>query len=224
MPLIRVPQPFDDPEWVFELKHDGFRCVAVVEGHSCTLVSRRGHVFRQWPQLAEELAHSVRASRAVLDGEVCCLRPDGRSDFNALLFRREWPYFYAFDLLSLEGRDLRGLPLIERKRQLRRIVPRVAGYRLRFGEFLVARGCDLFRLACGHDAEGIVAKWARGCYHGDGSTTSWFKIKNPSYSQLVDRHELFASRRSGRTRSSGKPYRLDPAAPRAACPSAMIWR
>jgi hypothetical protein len=57
-------------------------------------------------------------SRAVLDGEICCLEPDGRSDFRKLLFRREWPYFYAFDLLAVDGRDLRRLALLERKARL----------------------------------------------------------------------------------------------------------
>jgi ATP-dependent DNA ligase len=95
MPLIRVKQPFDHPDWLFELKHDGFRALAIIEGHGCSLVSRRGYVFKQWPQLVEELAHTVRARHAVLDGEVVVLRRDGSSDFNSLLFRREWPYYYA---------------------------------------------------------------------------------------------------------------------------------
>jgi ATP-dependent DNA ligase len=104
MRLLRVPEPFDHPHFVFEPKIDGFRALAHVEGHRCTLVSRNGHVFKSWPQLAEEIAHAVRALRVVLDGEICCLSPDGCSDFNALLSRREWLHFYAFDILSLEGR------------------------------------------------------------------------------------------------------------------------
>src|SRR5688572_25949493 len=79
------------------LKHDGFRALAIVDGHQCRLVPPRGHVFKQWPQLARELAHTVKAGHAVLDGEVVCLRPDGSSDFTALLFRRDPPYFYGFD-------------------------------------------------------------------------------------------------------------------------------
>ena len=72
--------------------------------------ARNGHVFKSWPQLAEEVAHAVRAQNAVWDGEICCLGPDGRTRFHDLLFRREWPFFYAFDVLSIDGRDLRGLP------------------------------------------------------------------------------------------------------------------
>jgi bifunctional non-homologous end joining protein LigD len=211
-PLIRVAHAFDARDWLFELKHDGFRALAVIEGHRCTLVSRRGHVFRQWPQLAEELAHTVKARHAILDGEVVCLKPDGRSDFHALLFRRDWPYFFAFDVLSLDGRDLRGEPLLSRKRELRRLMPRHES-RLRYVDHIRERGRDLFDLACTHDTEGVVAKWSRGRYCTDGATTSWLKVKNPDYSQAVGRHELFAERRRG-ARSSTNAYRLDPTAAR----------
>jgi hypothetical protein len=70
---------------------------------AATLISRNGHVFKSWPQLAEEIAHSVGAHSAILDGEICCLDADGRSNFKNLLFRREWPFFVAFDLLSVDG-------------------------------------------------------------------------------------------------------------------------
>ena len=69
--------------------------------------------------------------------------------------------FYAFDLLMLNGRDLRGLPLTERKRRLAAIMP-VLECRVRFLDSIAGRGCDLFRAACEHDLEGIVAKWAHG--------------------------------------------------------------
>jgi len=133
--------------------------LALIEGHHCQLVSRRGHTFNQWPQLAEEVAHTVKAQQAILDGEIVCLKPDGRSDFHALPFRRERPFFYAFDLLSVDGRDLRGQSLLRRKRELRRLMPRHES-RLRFVDHLKERGRDLYALACAHDAEGIVAKWA----------------------------------------------------------------
>jgi bifunctional non-homologous end joining protein LigD len=214
-PLIRVPEAFDAREWVFELKHDGFRALAIVEGHRCTLVSRRGHVFAQWPQLSEELAHTVKARHAVLDGEVVCLKRDGASDFHALLFRRDWPYFLAFDILELDGRDLRAEPLLTRKRILKGLMPRHAS-RLRYVDHVRERGRELFDLACAHDAEGVVAKWTRGRYSTDGVTTSWLKIKNADYSQAIGRHELFAERRGGLRSSAPKPYRLDPAATRPA--------
>ena len=89
MPLVPIPAAFDHPDWIFELKHDGFRALAHVDGHHCTFISRTGHVYKQFPMLADELAHSVRAGSCVLDGEIVCLGPDGRSQFNRLLFRRD---------------------------------------------------------------------------------------------------------------------------------------
>ena len=107
MPLIRIAGAFDHPDWLFELKHDGFRALAHVEGHRCTLISRRRHVYTQYPMLLDEIAHSVRAMACVLDGEIVCLAPDGRSLFNRLLLRRDWPHFVAFDVLAIDGEDLR---------------------------------------------------------------------------------------------------------------------
>ena len=103
MPLVRIPEPFDDRDWIFELKLDGFRALAFIEGHQAKLVSRNGHPFKHWPNLCTELAHAVRCRSAILDGEVICLDDDGRPNFHKLLFRREWPSFFAFDLLELDG-------------------------------------------------------------------------------------------------------------------------
>jgi bifunctional non-homologous end joining protein LigD len=213
-PLLRVTEPFDHDDWVFELKHDGFRALAHVDHFTCRLVSRNCHVFKQWPNLCEEVAHSLRVRRAVVDGEVVCLRPDGNSDFNSLLFRREWPYFYAFDLLSVDGQDLRGRPLVERRERLRDLMPwREVQSRLRYVDDVERQGSALYSAVCEVDAEGIVGKWAAGTYRTDGTTTSWAKVKNPNYSQVVGRHELFAQRRSAEGSRRYKPtYRLDGAA------------
>lgn len=121
---------------------DGFRALAHVRGRGCELISRNGHTFRSWPHLAAEVAGSTRCRSAVIDGEVCCAGPDGRPDFYALMSRRREPIFYAFDLLMLNGRDLRGLPLHERKRRLREIMPR-AGSRLLYLDHVAERGRDL---------------------------------------------------------------------------------
>jgi bifunctional non-homologous end joining protein LigD len=197
MPLVRIPEPFDHPDWLFELKHDGFRALAHVEGHHCRLVSRRGHVFKKWDVLCTEISHGIRATTAVLDGEIVCLDADGRTNFYKLLFRRDWPHFFAFDLLALDGEDLTARPLLERKRRLRAVMPRIES-RLVYVDYLKARGRDLYRASCRRDLEGVVAKWAHGRYHLDGVQTSWIKIKNPEYSQMAGRHEVFEQRRDAR--------------------------
>ena len=111
----------------------------VIDGASCRLISRNGHIFSQWPELAGELTRAVRAKPAVLDGEITCVQPDGRSDFHALMFRRERPVFYAFDALSIGDQDLRGLPLLLRKAHLRKVMPSKET-RLRYVDHVEERG------------------------------------------------------------------------------------
>ena len=178
MPLVREPGPFEHPDWLFELKHDGFRALAHVEGHRCTLVSRRRHVYKHYPMLLDEIAHSVRAMSCVLDGEIVCLASDGRSLFNRLLFRRDWPHFVAFDALAIDGEDLRDRPYPRAKASAPRhhaahpVTARLHGscYRPRV---------ELFAAVCNSDLEGIVAKWKHGRYHSDGRPTFWLKVRNP---------------------------------------------
>src|SRR5207237_342075 len=125
---------------------------------------------------------------AVLDGEIVCLGPDGKPEFYKLMRRRSPQHFYAFDILWLDGRDLRHVPLLRRKRILRRIVP------LQPAPVLYADGVDLFRNLCEMDMEGIVAKRKDGLYTPE--ETSWVKIKNPRYSQMDGRRELFERKRA----------------------------
>jgi bifunctional non-homologous end joining protein LigD len=122
-----------------------------------------------------ELAHNVRAHSAVLDGEVVCLDEDGRSNFNNLLFHRAQPFFCAF-VLRIHDEDLGAVPLLERKRRLLSVMPKVQG-RVRFVDHIHERGTDFFHLACERDLQGIVAKWSQGSYQR-GCATSWLKIKN----------------------------------------------
>lgn len=124
MPLgPRVREPFTHLDWIFEVKWDGFRSLVQVEGGECRLISRNGNAFKSFPALNEAFPQELRARSAVLGGEIVALDRHGKSQFRDLLFRRGEPRFYAFDLLSLDGEDLRYLPLIERKARLRSVVP-----------------------------------------------------------------------------------------------------
>jgi len=115
MPLSRRVEPFNHPDWLFEIKRDGFRCLAFIEHLRCRLVSRNGKEFKSFPALNGALPLEYRAKSAVIDGEIVCLDRKGNSQFKNLLFRRGEPRFYAFDLLSCIGEELRYLPLSERK-------------------------------------------------------------------------------------------------------------
>jgi ATP-dependent DNA ligase len=111
--------------------------------------------------------------------------------FYNLMRRRSPQHYYAFDILWLDGKDVRPLPLIERKRILRRVVPSQPSP-LRYADHFHGRGVDLFRLVCESDLEGIVAKLKNGPVYSGGDLL--VKIKNQRYSQAEGRHELFEKR------------------------------
>lgn len=103
VPLGRQPEPFSHPDWLFEIKWDGFRSLAYVEGGECSVISRNGNRFSSFGDLAAGINHGLNVGSAILDGEIVCLDRDGKTNFTDLLFRRGEPRFYAFDLLRLHG-------------------------------------------------------------------------------------------------------------------------
>jgi len=190
MRLARAREPFDSPKYIFELKHDGFRALAYIENRCCGLISRNGHHFRGFNPLCDGIAGQLKVKNAIIDGEVCCLDKDGRSQFNQLLFRRGVPYFYAFDLLWLNGRNIRQWPLIRRKEKLKSILPAPPSPIL-YVSHMDGTGIELFSAACEHDLEGVVAKRKDAPYEAsDERSAAWAKIKNPQYSQIRGRHQL----------------------------------
>ncbi len=145
------------------------------------------------------MVRDLKGRRCVLDGEIVCLDADGKPQFRDLLFRRAEPHFIAFDLLWDEharsddedemrrfgnSEDLRYLPLIDRKLRLHALVP-TQSERLLYCDHIDGNGEGLFRLACEHDLEGIVAKRKSNPYLADHA--SWLKIRNHEYSQWVGR-------------------------------------
>jgi bifunctional non-homologous end joining protein LigD len=112
------------PNTTKELKIDGFATLAYIENGKCDLVSRNGDTFRNFKDLAQWIGENLPVENAVIDGEILCVDDSGRSIFDDLLFRRRECLFFAFDLLYLNGEDLRGLKLIERKARLRRLLRR----------------------------------------------------------------------------------------------------
>jgi bifunctional non-homologous end joining protein LigD len=110
MPLLRLAEPFDHLDWLFEVKPGGSRALAHVDGHRCDLVSRNGHV-QALAAPCESSRTSSKAHEAVINGEIVCLDARGRSNFKSLLFRHQWPCFYTFDLLAVDGEDVREWPL-----------------------------------------------------------------------------------------------------------------
>lgn len=215
MPLGRVREPFSHPDWLFEIKWDGFRSLARVERSKCMLISRNGNEFKSFPVLNDAITAEIQAKSVVLDGEIVSLDGSGKSQFRDLIFRRGEPRFFAFDALWIDGEDLRQLPLVERKSRLRSIVPR-HGDRLLYCDHIEADGEGLFRLACEHDLEGIVAKQKYAPYLPEQGTT-WMKIRNRSYSQWTGRQELFERERGGDPDAGGWEQCV------LACAEAVRW-
>ena len=104
--LAKCLAVFDDPDWLFELKHDGFRSLAYVEAGKCRLVSRRRNQYKSFEVLRNAL-EGLKAQSAILDGEIVALDSSGVSQFKELLYRRGRAVFFAFDLLWLNDTDLR---------------------------------------------------------------------------------------------------------------------
>ena len=195
MPLSRKPLPFDHPEWIFELKYDGFRSLAVIHDGRTQLISRNGNPFNSFADLSKGVTLPI-AGKTVLDGEIVCLDKRGRPQFRDLLFHRGEPCFYAFDLLMYNGKDLRSERLTDRKHELRRALtglPKTS--RLRYVDHIEQHGTALFQRVCKMDLEGIVAKHAFGPYVTERERTTWVKIKNRNYSQMQGREELFERER-----------------------------
>ena len=209
MQLVQRAEPFDDPSSIFEVKFDGFRALAYVEQGKCRLVSRKDNTYQSFTDLCAWIGQHLKAKDAILDGEVVCawigqhlkakdaildgevvcLDEAGRSVFNDLFYRKGEVYFYAFDLLWLNGKDLRDQPLLKRKARLKKLLPEPPSYLL-YMDHVKSSGCELYRTVCEMDLEGIVAKKKDGPY-SDTRSNRWIKIKNPSYSQSEGRQEQF---------------------------------
>ena len=194
LPLIEPVRPVKrdtvpvGKDWLYELKLDGFRGVLTIEDGRGSFTSKTSKPMPRFRELAEALARVLPAKNAILDGEIVVMTKSG-PDFYALMFRRGQPAYAAFDLLWLDGRDLRELPLWRRKRMLRKLL---ADTPVAYVDHV--EDPALFAAAVEHDLEGIVAKRRGDPY---AAATQWVKVKHRGYSQMEGRWELF-DRRGGR--------------------------
>ena len=180
-----INAPFDDPAWVFETKWDGFRMIASIERGRVTLYSRNGlNVSDRYAPVAAALGKLKRD--AVLDGELAALDRQGVSRFQLLqnALRSEARLLYCFfDLMFLDGEDLRRLPLVERKEQLRGLLP--DDPLLAFSEHWPEHGIRLFKEAERRGLEGVMAKRAKSPYRSGQRSADWLKIKTARHQEAV---------------------------------------
>jgi DNA ligase D-like protein (predicted ligase) len=196
MPTLREKPPEGD-DWTHEVKFDGYRSQIVLEEGAARIFTRNGH---DWTAKYRDLAAAAVAlgvENAIIDGEIIVTNEAGLSDYHSLLTaiakRQHDLYFVAFDLLHLNGHDLRNMPLEDRREILQGLIK--PGGRIQFSEALPGEAKAIFHVIDQAGLEGMVSK-RRDSKYRSGPSTTWWKIKCYTVSEL----ELL-----GIERESGKP-------------------
>lgn len=186
MKATLIDEPFDDPDWVYEVKWDGYRAIARVTKTGVKLVSRNSIPFDKYYPILDLL--KTWRINAVIDGEIVVLDDKGLSDFGALQnWRSEADgnlVYYVFDILWYEGKNLMDLPLFERQAILQDILP-TDDKRMRLSKVFAARGIEFFDAAEQVGLEGIMAKKADSRYTSDLRSKEWLKIKVQRRQEVV---------------------------------------
>jgi bifunctional non-homologous end joining protein LigD len=186
MKAVLAGKPFSDPDWIFERKLDGIRCLAIRDGSGVRLMSRTGRQMnREYPAIVEALEREP-SEDFIGDGEIVAFE-NGVTSFSRLQRRareRVPVFLYLFDLPRHEGEDLRPLPLRKRKARLRRALDFRGPVRFtphRNGE----HGEELYREACQKGLEGVIAKRADSPYQSGARSRDWLKLKCHAEQELV---------------------------------------
>ncbi len=177
---------FNDPDWIFEIKWDGYRAIAECAGADTRFYSRNGISFLNAYQ---QIADALRAmkSNAILDGEVVALDEDGKPNFQSLQNAAEGKsdlYYYVFDLLEEDGKSTEKKTLLERKQRLQELLPNDHGV-IRFCDHVVGAGKEFFRIVQKQGLEGMIAKRAKSSYQEGRRSGDWLKVKHNSSEEAV---------------------------------------
>ncbi len=172
-------KPFDHPEWIFEIKWDGYRAIAEIGNQTLSLYSRNHKSFiNVYPAIADGL-QKLKIT-AILDGEIVALNRAGLPDFQLLQDYAKTPrgrlIYYVFDILYYHGHDLTGLPLSERKDLLKSILPLTGP--IKFADHVWNDGVSFFQAVKEKGLEGIMAKYSKSTYREGIRSKNWLKIKN----------------------------------------------
>ncbi|HEY2649805.1 MAG TPA: non-homologous end-joining DNA ligase, partial [Puia sp.] len=181
-----VDKPFDDPDWIFEVKWDGYRAISILNGKSVALQSRNDKSFNEKFYPIHEALIKCNL-HTVLDGEIVVINKTGNSDFGALQnWRSEADgelFYYIFDVLWLDGYNLEMLPLAERMKILKTL--KLPSDNLRISNGFEESGIQLFEHAKKLGLEGIIAKNKWSTYHENDRTRDWLKIKSHKRQEVV---------------------------------------
>jgi bifunctional non-homologous end joining protein LigD len=181
-----VKKPFDHPDWIFEVKWDGYRAVAEIRDGSVSLYSRKGISFNKKFFPITEALGKLRFD-AVLDGEIVVVDEQGRPDFQMLQHYQNSGsghlIYYVFDLLYFRGHDLTDLPLLRRKEFLKKILPFTP--RIRFSDHVWKEGVLFYNVAKEKGLEGIIAKHSQSVYEAGRRSREWLKVKTQLTQEAV---------------------------------------
>jgi bifunctional non-homologous end joining protein LigD len=182
-----IPQPFDDADWIFEIKWDGYRAIGSGHRGSLSLTSRENtDLSRNYPEIVQALKNWDLD--IVVDGEIVVVDDEGKADFNALEAwnrdRQGQLVYYVFDIIWYQGYDLKGLPLIKRKELLRGLLPQNDSP-IQYVDYLEKHGKKLFRKMKENGLEGIVAKRKESFYLPAVRTREWLKITTHIIQEFV---------------------------------------
>ncbi|MDQ3190327.1 MAG: DNA ligase D, partial [Bacteroidota bacterium] len=189
MPMLAtsVDKPFSNEDWLFEIKWDGYRSMAAIQNGITKLYSRNNKSFDQkFPSIKNALS-SINAN-VVLDGEIVALDKKGAPSFQLLQNYKEKELnliYYVFDILWLDGKDLRNLPLIDRKEILKQVIADANHSRITYSDHILEDGELFFKEVESNDLEGIIAKRKQGNYYGGKRTKEWLKIKTHKRQEAV---------------------------------------
>lgn len=178
-------EPFNDPDWIFELKWDGYRAIAELNGSSVKFYSRNGLSFSsKYPLIVSALKNL--SLNAILDGEVVVLDEHGKPDFQKLQLygQKNYPIcYYVFDCLEYNHENLMHKPLIERKNILKSFLP--VGNVIRYSDHVDGEGVTFFQSIQENNIEGMIAKKKSSIYMPGKRTDLWLKIKHHNILETV---------------------------------------
>jgi bifunctional non-homologous end joining protein LigD len=190
---VRVPA---GPDWVHEIKHDGYRLIVQRDGDRVRLFTRCGHDWSgRYPLITAE-ALRLRETAFVIDGEAVVLGDNAVADFAALHLGRSDKHvrLIAFDLLALNGDDIRREPLLVRKAKLKKLLEK-SNNDIQFNPHMQGDiGSAMFQFACELGLEGVVSKHRDSVYRA-GHSTNWIKVKNPASPAMTRAQDIDWSRK-----------------------------
>lgn len=187
MAATLTEKPFDDENWFFEVKWDGYRTIAEVNRGGARLYSRNDLLLNKY---FDQIGKTFEGfpGQAVLDGEIVAVDESGRSDFgrlqNYIKTGQGAPVYYVFDILFLNDHDLRAVPLWQRKEILKQVLPSNLPD-IKYSEHVVGRGKQMFEFARQNRLEGILAKDSESVYRDGTRSREWLKIKNLGEQEAV---------------------------------------